>query len=874
LTAKTENYWNHDTSKLFRILQTILLVFIASGLAISAIGVGLNRISAVFNYDFWLSSGIIYQLVLFLLLLVVLISIVVVIKSRSSKNLEKLFRSALFCLQIFFPIFFLVLIPTPWLAGNKLFIGYPLSSVGYWIICSLIIMAYIDLFRQYKLNVFSLTVNPVAIFSTMCVVGVLLFLKAVPVYAPSISPDDYHFGEMLVPWWSLVQQHMAPFWDYSPARGLINYFPGAINSIFFDGKVSSFDAGKPIIYATTLLLAAPAIRWCVGLGVSTVALLLMNIHGVSETDILVTVFLCIGIQGFIKWKPTFWIVIWVLLDMTILLWEPGRGAIAILATSPLGIYKLYQAYVEERKTFVKMLWVFASLALLILFITPVGKMIYGAIRYGIEQSSVNSIAHGISWKDSFASADTNPWLFQLARASWLFVALLAGALILQVRSSRYIAIRSIVFAYALPILILTVLTIIRSAGRIDPGLSRLGLASIWGLALLLPLLLFATHKYKSNGNVIFLWIFMVGVISPYYGGVVKNLAYMFDPFRVPSSNADTINGTAVGMPELGKANMDPSHLNRLIVIRQVLDKVLDPKETYLDLTGRHATYYYFNRRPPIETGSTYNLVTESQQLRAISSLKQSPPPAILISADNLFRDEAPASLRTNLLYRSILLTPGYKVVKIGTHVWLLRADRVERTFGMNVISVSDVDDLSSNVIHEIFRVPYLRSIPASWGRSSVTLDNKMFRVLSLDDVAPSYMNSVMRQHDGYYRVIGNDPLIEYDISKLNLKGRDAGIISFDFTCEKIQGTPVIELYWSSPSNPESELTVVRLDGHNGRLIVPIDAMPAWLLAPHILSVRFDVQDCASCGAFKIENIRFLQRNAVGDEPLLQLHSSG
>ncbi|MGZ8933261.1 MAG: hypothetical protein ACXW04_00030 [Methylobacter sp.] len=863
LTEKTENYWDRDAAKIFPILQTIFLVIVATGLAVAAIGVGVNRISAVLNNKFYLHSALVYRLEAFFLLLVALISVVFVIKSRSSKNLEQLFRSTLFFLQIFFPAFFLVLIPTPWFAENKLFIGYPLSNFGYWIIGILIVVAYIDLFRQYKLGVVSLAANPVDIFSTTCAVGVLLFLKVGPIYEPSISPDDYHFGEMLVPWWSLVQQHMVPFWDYAPARGLINYFPGAINSIFFDGKVSSFTAGSPFIYAAILLVAMPVIRWCVGLGVAALALLFMSgINGLSEIDILVTVFLCIGIQGFFKWKPTTWIAIWILLDLTILLYAPGQGALAILATSPLGFYKLRQAYIEERKAFAGMVWFLAAVALGISLITPVGKMLYGAIRYGLEQSSVNSIANGISWNNSFATADANPWLFEIVRASWLFVALLAGALILHMRSPRYAMTRSRVLAYAVPILILTVLFIIRASGRIDPDVSRLGYASIWALSLLLPLLLFATHKYKSRGSAIFLWLSIVGIISPYFGGVVTNFAYVFEPFHVPAGNTVAINGTAVGMPELGKANMDPLHLARLIAIRKVLDKVLDPEETYLDLTGRHATYFYFNRRPPIETGSVYNLVTEPQQLRAISSLQQEPPPAILISADNILWDGGPAGLRANLLYRSILLKPGYKVVKIGSQVWLLRADRVERTSGMGVISVSEVDDLPTNVIHEIFRVLDLRAIPASWGRSFATLDNKMHKVQAVDDVVPSNMNSIMRQSDGYYRVIGDDPFIRFDISKLHLKGRDAGIISFDFTCKKMEGAPIIEIYWSSPSNSEGALTVVRLDGHNGRLIVPIDAMPAWLLAPHILSVRFDVLDRASCEAFKFENIRFLQRNSA------------
>jgi hypothetical protein len=167
LTEKTENYWNVDVSKLFRILQTIFLIFIASGLAIAATSVGINRISAVFNFEFWLSGKLIYRSIKYLLLLVVLISVILVITNRSSKKLEHIFRSTLFFLQVFFPLFFFVLIPLPWHSGNKQFIGYPLNILGYGIICALIIAAYIDLFRQHKFGVVSLAVNPVAIFSSI-----------------------------------------------------------------------------------------------------------------------------------------------------------------------------------------------------------------------------------------------------------------------------------------------------------------------------------------------------------------------------------------------------------------------------------------------------------------------------------------------------------------------------------------------------------------------------------------------------------------------------------------------------------------------------------------------------------------------------------
>ncbi len=55
---------------------------------------------------------------------------------------------------------------------------------------------------------------------------------------------------------------------------------------------------------------------------------------------------------------------------------------------------------------------------------------------------------------------------------------------------------------------------------------------------------------------------------------------------------------------------------------------------------------------------------------------------------------------------------------------------------------------------------------------------------------------------------------------------------------------------------------MRFDGADGRLIVPLDAAPAWLLAKKIRSIRFDVADEHSCRAFSVENVRFLQRHGA------------
>jgi hypothetical protein len=210
------------------------------------------------------------------------------------------------------------------------------------------------------------------------------------------------------------------------------------------------------------------------------------------------------------------------------------------------------------------------------------------------------------------------------------------------------------------------------------------------------------------------------------------------------------------------------------------------------------------------------------------------------------------------------LEPGYKVVDIAGYAWLIRSDRIERISGMDVRYISDINDESSNIIHNIFRQRNLLDVPASWGRSFSTLKSKMRQVYEVPKDVPTTLNSVAQLGNGHYRVIGDDPFVRFDISDLRLRGRDAGIMSFDFSCESIGAPPApgIEIYWASSGNAESEITSVILDGRSGLLIVPMDAAPAWLLATHILSLRLDIRNRKHCSEFKLENIRFFQRQSA------------
>ncbi|CAG9177798.1 hypothetical protein CURE108131_05475 [Cupriavidus respiraculi] len=867
LQMRGHAFWQQDEARFARILQKSVLALAVIGFGVAAVGLLVSRGGLVFPFP-EVRADRVYFLAVRAMVVGAIAVIALVLTSRTAAALESRLDTLILGSQVVYPAYFMMLIPVPWRVAGKLVLGYPLSTAGFAFIgiCVLLTLAAV-LARFRTVRRAAVPMAPSGLLVLPAAIGVLLFLKTFPVGVASISPDDYHFGEMVAPWWSLAQHHLIPFWDYSPARGLMNYLPGLTATLFFDGTAATYDAAAPFLYVAVLAVAMPAVAATIGRGPAILALFLAPyINWISEIDIVVTAFLCVLCTGYLRWTAVRWLATAWCAALALLLYAPGQGALAIVSVTPLALAMLYRAFRDDRTALIRMLVALLAVTALLAWLTPFGHMLLGAIRYGTEQSGVNSIAHGVNWSATFGKSDANPWLYEVARCSWLLVAMLAGVLLLRQIMLKSTDGRAAAFAFLVPIFILMVVFVIRAAGRIDPSAAtRLGIASVWGLALLLPILIFAVMRPRAPGVAVLLWVSAAGLIVPYFGGWDRHYLRAFEPLNGPAGLPGYVEGRSVGLPELGNGVADGGHLDRLIRIRQTLDRVLEPHETYLDMTGRHATYFYFNRRPPIETGSVYNLVTERQQLRAIASLRHERPPVVLISADNIVHDGGPASLRANLLYRFLMLETGYKVVTFRNLVWLMRPDRVVRLAPEWHAEISELSDAPSNPVNAVFRVPNLQWIPASWGRSAATLEPRMRTVQRLPADATAIYTDVVREPDGAYRVTGADPHITFDISSWGLAGRQAGIVGFDFSCEAAGPPPVIEFYWATDRTDESEGTVLRFNGRSGRILVPVDSAPAWLLAKQIRRIRFDVGSPESCRSFRVDNIRLNQRPGIDDK---------
>jgi hypothetical protein len=854
------------------LIQEVWLLIILSVLSSAALGVIVSRAIPVFQIQHLIKGEYVLQLTAVVLAIVVPFLTHSLLSQASLEKTRLRVRKLILIIQIPLPFMFLILIPNAWYSNGEVIQGYNISPWLYLTVALCVALTFWRIVLGYRLSMSTSSV-PLKLISSMSIIGSILFIKAYPLGVPYISPDDYHFGEFLTPWWSWSEFGQLPFWDYAPARGMVNYFQGAFASIFFDGRVADFSATVPFIYLGLLLVSFPVLTKSLGKGVTIIAFLIAPyINSWSmEIDVMIAIFICFFVQKFFELSPRNWLGLSFLMILALILFAPGQGGLTAVAVSPLALIMIYRYGVDFDRSQVIPVVLFIICLSLLAYFTPLAKMLFGAFRYAIEQSAVNSIAHGISWGSSFNLSGNNPWLFEFVRSSWILVTIISAVLILKLAGEEPSRSRNKLLAYTVPIFIITLLFIIRAAGRIDGGPSRLGNATIWAFSFLLPILFFAVRNNKYKERFVLLWVSLAGLMAPFYStsesGIGEIYSAKFNPVYVDSPVLASMSATKARFPVIGLALADPAHIKRLLAVRELLDSVLDKNETYFDLTSRGAQYYYTNRMQPIESGAIYNLVTESQQQRAIDSLKMIKPPAILIYGTNITHDGGSASLRSYLIYRYVLLLPNYEVVETEDEVWLIRNDRLDRLDRTKVKAQYTINSALTATLDRIFQEPDLRNVPASWGRSYESLERTFHSVRRTSKAFPVLdINSVSILDDGGYQVIGEDPYIRFDISKLDLSGKDAGLVSFSFSCERGLGpTPIIEFFWSSKDLSESEMTVSRFDGRSGVLILPVDTTPSWLLAEKLQTIRFDVRDKASCNTFSIQNISFLQRNAVSEK---------
>lgn len=356
----------------------------------------------------------------------------------------------------------------------------------------------------------------------------------------------------------------------------------------------------------------------------------------------------------------------------LILGVPGQGLLFVAASGVMVTYMMWCFWrsPEER------VWSDIGISLAILIVaaltTSLVPMLFGAIRYVLENGSINQLAYGVSWAHSWNGGGQTGFVFEAIRMSW--VAIPVACLAIIYASMKDQAYLKNAFFPAIVVLLFALFLIPYSMGRIDPGgVSRPGTAAIFGWAILLPITAWGFLKPANKAPLILL----VAGMSAALNFTPLSFANLVSAASAQIGTGSLRDGPSAGLSNIGKATVQDEHWDRLTRLNKLLSSKLAPNESYLDLTSRNAQYFYLNRRPMMAITAPYNMASPSQQKHAVEQLSKNLPQLALLEVANIINDGGGLALRNPYLYRFILdnYTPrfedgfiiGYKKIKKGSN---------------------------------------------------------------------------------------------------------------------------------------------------------------------------------------------------------------
>lgn len=561
----------------------------------------------------------------------------------------KYIASLLLIAQVAMASFYLLIVPDLYVEGTeKLAIEF---SGWLWIlVAGLIVGTVVDVWRRYKSFLSGQFSSYFELLSPLAIFGTILLLRNGQTFTPHIHADDYHFGESLLGWWGFWHYKLMPYIDLIPPHGIFGDDIGGIFSVmFFDGTAATVAEGERLAGCLTMLVAFLAMHWCTkSIGLSYISILMFGAISRKLFFLLLVPFFSIWFKYPLSRSPRQWLWCWLISVVFLILAVPPQGLIAAVASlSALGAYFYQGRSVRWGRDGV----VFVLISGAFFFLTPIPVMLHGAIRYVIENGPINQIAYGIPWAWSWggpAKDNVKVVILEVFRMSWMLVPIAASALFLSLTRRRecwsYLAV------VVLPVLIFTLVMTSYAMGRIDPfAISRPGLLSNFSLTILLPILL--APLLADHGKA----VLSVGIAFMCAGlGLVSVTGAGLNDVLSKNYVGNLWSGSQHGLANVGTGIIEPTHAKRLIEINNFLSKHLQPKEAYLDMTGRNAHYVYFDRPPPLEITASYNMAPNEQQRRAVDRLSKNPPRVALLYANNMNFDGGGPALRSHLLYRFVI----------------------------------------------------------------------------------------------------------------------------------------------------------------------------------------------------------------------------
>jgi hypothetical protein len=174
-------------------------------------------------------------------------------------------------------------------------------------------------------------------------------------------------------------------------------------------------------------------------------------------------------------------------------------------------------------------------------------------------------------------------------------------------------------------------------------------------------------------------------------------------------------------------------------------------------------------------------------------------------------------------------------------------------------------EISKVLMTRVFTHEDLGQVPVTWGRSYTSLRKRMSPVASLDLSNARLHN--MAPSNGWHMVTGDNPWLEASLAGLQISGRKAGLLYLEFECKEGREHDCLfsVIWWRKGEKEPEKGKSLSFKAQSGRLIVPLDSHPDWLMAENLGGIRIELPDSMHCKNLRLSNASLHQR-LMGGEP--------
>ncbi len=610
---------------------------------------------------------------------------------------RRLATAALVLMQALLPAGILFVLPPPCLQqGSWQLPMLQGSHLGPALRLLFVVLAAATCWRNLRLSrrapqaFFRRPLAPAAIFGALCL------LAFTPGQPQAIAPDDYHFGEALLPYDQWRQFGRLPFVDFMPAHGLSEFFYGALGEFFYEPNVAGTMAAMRLLQGSLTLLAfwglmrflGPLCGGLVGLGT-----LLYHPEAAATTWTWIACAAHAVAPGGLR-RPRRWLLGWTLLAPLLAASFVVQGTGMVLATLPLVGLQVRRLVRREgigrAGRFCAALLIWWPGVLLVF--APLRQMFGGLLGYLLHNAGTNAQSFGLpmahnyyssAWRSLKDGLLLNAQLLFLPPVGY-FVARLA-----QRRLHRPTQLNRRLFHLGIIFTLLACTTMGYHMGRSDPPRfwGRPGQLSLLLLFCGLPtasVLLWRRRRPEllaASLLFLILGVDSVGALSGrlWQGADARSLAIVQEPES--------------RRLRAGAATFEPGHRQMLAQIDATVGRLLTPDEQFAVWTNRSSVYYFTRRAAFGPIAANYNVANAWLEGLMLTALQRRPPQLFWLGPEAIRHDGLSPALRTRALFRAV--ARHYEaVVDDDGRGWMVPRQRrdLQRRLSFTHIAVPDFTD--------------------------------------------------------------------------------------------------------------------------------------------------------------------------------------